>query len=98
MGKKNGLYGTVTVPLDIRHVYANYVITFHPNVRMNNKIARRLWLAQCTWTDYETLVKMATDTDMLEKPTPEGLYPTGFEVYDRKYNPMEKIYPIDGEY
>lgn len=91
-------FGVQKIPVDIRHVYAHYVITFHPNVRMNNRISRRLWLAQTTWSDYETLVRMATDTDMLENPTPNGVYESAFEVCDRKYNPMDKIYPIDGEY
>ena len=59
LGTTNAIGVLVTPALDIRHVYANYIIRVHPNVRLSNSIARRLWLAQTTWTDYETLVKMA---------------------------------------
>lgn len=99
LGVKNAL-GCVEVPtLTIAHVYANYIIVVHPNVRLSNRIARRLWLAQTTWSDYETLVAMATDTKTLEVDTPGRVYSTGFEEVPRKYNAMEKIYPIeDGEY
>ena len=66
-GRKNAL-GIVETPiLDIRHVYANYIIRVHPNNRMSNRISRRLWLAQTMWSDYDALVKMATDNASISK-------------------------------
>ena len=101
LGTTNAVGIVQTPVLDIRHVYANYVIRVHPNVRLSNRIARRLWLAQTTWTDYQTLVDMATDTKTLEVPTSGGVYDTKFDEVPREYNSMEKIYPIsdvEGEY
>lgn len=95
MGKPNALGVIECEPVDIRHVYAHYVITNHPNIRTESRIARRLWLAQTRWSDYRTLVEMITDGEMKEVPDPYGHYPTKFGVEPRKYHAMMKVYPVE---
>jgi len=95
LGVKNALGIVAVEPLDIRHVYAHYIISVHPNVRLSKRIARRLWLAQTRWSDYQTLVKMVGDTTMLERDSPGGLYDTRFVEEVREYHPMDKVYPIE---
>lgn len=94
VGETNALGIRASEPVDIRHVYAHYMISNHPNLRINCRKARRLWLAQTNWSDYETIVKMITDTELLEQDTPGGVFDTRFEYTPRKYHPMDAIYPI----
>ena len=97
VGKKNPLGVMEAPPVDIRYVYANYIISLHPNVRLDCKKARRLWLAQVMWSDYENLVGMISDKETLEVESSGSMYNTEYKDFQRKYHPMEKVYPIHEE-
>lgn len=98
LSKKNALGVTETPVLDIRHVYANYIITLHPNVRLGARKARRLWLAQTTWSDYREIVRLITDVVMREIEAFEPYQLPDLKLVDQPYHAMDKVYPIDGEY
>lgn len=95
LGVKNDLGVTITPPIDIRHVWAQYLIIYHVNCTDQRKRSDRLWLLTVTWQDYTALIKMCTSTQFVEviRASAYDDYDK-FEIRDRQYAPMEKVFPI----
>jgi hypothetical protein len=94
MGITDNMGMTHTPPLDIRHVWAQYLITYHCNCTDERRRAERLWLLTATWRDYQTLVDKCTATTIVEQAQGNDRFDDKFESVPRVYSTMDEIFPI----
>ena len=95
-GIKDHMGVTHTVPLDIRHVWAQYLIIYHVNCTDERRRCDRLWMLTASWRDYKTLVEMCTSKKFVEteRGASDYRFEDKFEYEDRIYNSMDEIFPI----
>ena len=87
---------THTPPVDIRHVWAQYLIIYKVNCTDERRRDKRLRMLTATWRDYQWLIDICTCKKYVETERGEYAFENKFDYEDMEYNSMDEVFPIEG--
>lgn len=96
LGKKDHMGITHSPPVDIRHVWAQYLITYRVNCTDERNRDKRLRMLVATWRDYEWLIEQCTCKKYIETESGQDAYHRRFDYEDMEYPSMDEVFPIEG--